>query len=203
MIQGRILREQNRTDAQPMTLVIIFGPPAVGKMTVGLELEKLTGLRLFHNHMTADPVTRLFPVGSPSFLRLVREVRRRIFEAFVRTGEPGLIFTFVWDLDDPEDRAFVDATTTLFRQAGGEVCFVELLADQEERLRRCGTPLRLAEKPLLRDVEGVRDFVVRADTEHRMNSRDDFPYPDRHLHIDNTQVDAAAAARQIAEHFGL
>ena len=25
-----------------MTPVIIFGPPAVGKMTVGLELERLT-----------------------------------------------------------------------------------------------------------------------------------------------------------------
>ena len=47
-----------------MTLVIIFGPPAVGKMTVGLELERLTGFRLFHNHMTVDPVIRLFPFDS-------------------------------------------------------------------------------------------------------------------------------------------
>jgi hypothetical protein len=31
-------------------LVIVFGPPAVGKMTVGLELERLTGFRLFHRH---------------------------------------------------------------------------------------------------------------------------------------------------------
>jgi hypothetical protein len=38
-----------------MTLVIIFGPPAVGKMAVGMELEHLTGFRLFH--MTVDPVT--------------------------------------------------------------------------------------------------------------------------------------------------
>ncbi len=41
-----------------MRLVILFGPPAVGKMTVGYELEKLTGLRLFHNHMTVDPISR-------------------------------------------------------------------------------------------------------------------------------------------------
>ncbi len=37
-----------------MNLIMIFGPQAVGKMTVGQELEKITGLKLFHNHMTID-----------------------------------------------------------------------------------------------------------------------------------------------------
>ena len=186
-----------------MTLVIIFGPPAVGKMTVGRELEKLTGLRLFHNHMAVDPVIRLFPIDSPPFLRLVREFRRRVFEEFVRTASAGLIFTFVWDLDDPGDRAFVDATAALFREQGGAVCFVELFADQDERLRRCDTPLRLAEKPLLQDVEGARTFLVNADAGTRMNSCGDFPYPDRHLRIDNTHLEPADVARQVAQHFGL
>jgi hypothetical protein len=55
-----------------MTLVIIFGPPAVGKMTVGLELQRLTGFGLFHNHMTVDPVIRLFPFDSaPYFARQI------------------------------------------------------------------------------------------------------------------------------------
>jgi len=31
--------------------VILFGPLAVGKMTVGQELGKITNLTLFHNHM--------------------------------------------------------------------------------------------------------------------------------------------------------
>ncbi|GGA15578.1 hypothetical protein GCM10008018_70410 [Paenibacillus marchantiophytorum] len=35
-----------------MKLIIIFGPQAVGKMTVGHELEKVTGMTVFHNHMT-------------------------------------------------------------------------------------------------------------------------------------------------------
>lgn len=37
-----------------MKLVFIFGSGAVGKMTVGQELMKLTGLRLFHNHMAIE-----------------------------------------------------------------------------------------------------------------------------------------------------
>ena len=41
-----------------MKLVILIGDAAVGKMTVGQELMKQTGLRLFHNHMYS-PVPRL------------------------------------------------------------------------------------------------------------------------------------------------
>ena len=47
-----------------MKLVIIFGPQAVGKMTAGQELEKITGLKLFHNHMTNDLVSCFFDYGS-------------------------------------------------------------------------------------------------------------------------------------------
>ena len=39
-----------------MHLVCIFGPPAVGKMTVGRELSRQTGSKLLHNHMTIEPV---------------------------------------------------------------------------------------------------------------------------------------------------
>ena len=35
-----------------MKFIIITGPQAVGKMTVGQELTKITGLKLLHNHMT-------------------------------------------------------------------------------------------------------------------------------------------------------
>ena len=37
-----------------MKLVLIIGSNAVGKMTVGQELTKITDLRLFHNHMTLN-----------------------------------------------------------------------------------------------------------------------------------------------------
>ena len=42
------------------TLVIILGSHAVGKMTVGQELAKITGLRLFHNHMSIELSRKLF-----------------------------------------------------------------------------------------------------------------------------------------------
>ena len=43
-----------------MKLVLIIGAGAVGKMTVGQELMKITNLRLFHNHMMIEPVLEIF-----------------------------------------------------------------------------------------------------------------------------------------------
>lgn len=43
-----------------MKLLLLFGDAAVGKMTVGQELCKITDFRLFHNHMTIEPVLEIF-----------------------------------------------------------------------------------------------------------------------------------------------
>ena len=185
-----------------MTLVIVFGPPAVGKMTVGLELARLTGFRLFHNHMTVDPIVRLFPFGSPAFRRLVPELRRRIFEEFAATQEAGLIFTFVWALGDPDDRRLVDDAVQTFAKHRAPTCFVELTATQDERLRRNETPLRLQEKLLQRDVAGSRQFLLDADARYQLNTREPFYYPERYLKIDNTALEPTVVAAQIASHFG-
>lgn len=58
-----------------MKLVIIVGSGAVGKMTVGQELMKKTGLRLFHNHMMIEPVIEIFGKYDSG---VVEKLRRRL-----------------------------------------------------------------------------------------------------------------------------
>jgi hypothetical protein len=188
-----------------MTLVIIFGPPAVGKMTVGYELERLTGLRLFHNHMTIDLVLRFFEFGRPPFQRLVSEFRARIFEEVAASDLPGLIFTYVWALDDPRDKEFIDRSTEVFRARGADVCFVELQATQEERLRRNETEFRLAQKPPKRDLSRSRQRLLEDDKRYRLSSSssDEFFYQERYLKLDTTALAPDVVARQIAITFGL
>ena len=186
-----------------MTLVIIFGPPAVGKMTVGMELERLTGMRLFHNHMTVDPVLQFFPFGSPPFKRLIAEFRRRIFEEVAASDLPGLIFTYVWALDDPRDKAHIDGLVEIFEARGSEVCYVELEATQAERLVRNETPLRLAEKKPKRDLANSRAHLLDADQRYQLNTRGSFFYTERHLKIDNTALTPFAVAQHIIRHFAL
>jgi hypothetical protein len=178
-------------------LVILFGPPAVGKMSVGFELERLTGLRLFHNHMTIDLVLRFFDFGTPPFQRLVNEFRTRIFEEVAASDLPGLIFTFVWAFDDPRDKQFIDGVCEIFRSQGTDIFFVELSAPLDERLRRNETELRLAEKRPKRNLEQSRRNLLTTDQRHKTNTQDDFFYPERHLFIDNADLAPDFVARQI------
>ena len=185
-----------------MKLVIIFGPAAVGEMTVGLELARMTGLRLFHNHMTIDLVLRFFPFGTPSFGRLVGEMRTRIFEEVAASDLPGLIFTYVWALDDPSDAAFIERVCTIFESQGAEVYFVELEAIQAERLRRNETELRLSQKEPKRDVARSRQLLLQHDAQYRLNSIGEFAGRERYIRIDNTELPPDEVSRRIVSAFG-
>jgi hypothetical protein len=172
-------------------------------MTVGFELQRLTGLRLFHNHMAVDLALRFFDFGTPPFGRLVRDIRRRVFEEVAHSTLPGLIFTYVWALDDPQDRAFIDDATSVFTASGDGVCFVELEATQAERLRRNDTALRLAEKYPKRDLARSRSLLLDADARYQLNSQSDFFYPELHLKVENTTLEPTEVASRIIERFGL
>lgn len=190
------------TDHQP-TLVFIIGPPAVGKMTVGDELARRTGLRLFHNHQTIDLILPFFPFGSPPFGRLVGEIRRRILEEVASSDLPGIIFTYVWAFDLASDDAVVEEYSEIFRARGGRVVYVELEATQEERLRRNETEFRLAAKPFKRDLAASRQQLLELDEKYQLNSRGKLVGRPDYLHIENTNLSAASVAEKIVEAFGL
>src|SRR5688572_26994277 len=128
----------------PKTLVFLFGPPAVGKMTVGRALEALSGLPLLHNHMTIDLVLPFFGFDSPAFHRLVRTFREHLISEVAAGDGPGMIFTFVWAFDQPSDLEFVMSVKDLFAKHGGRIAFVELWTDLETRMARNEMADRLA-----------------------------------------------------------
>jgi hypothetical protein len=185
-----------------MHFVVIFGPPAVGKMTVGHALAQLTGFKLFHNHMTIDLVLNVFPFGHPQFGKLVGEFRRRMFEEVAASDRLGLIFTYVWALNDPADKTCIDDYAAIFRDRGGEVCFVELEAEQAERLKRNSTEFRLTHKPSKRDIARSQHNLLDADERYKLNSTDDFFYQENYLKINTTSRSAAETAKLIVNRFG-
>lgn len=189
--------------AKRMKFIVIFGPPAVGKMTVGFELAKLTGLKLFHNHLLLEPVVSIFGFGSPQQSRFVPEFRYRIFEEVAKSDLPGLIFTFVWALDLPEDKQFIDKACAIFSSRDADIYFAELFASQDERLKRNETEFRLLNKLSKRDVSSSRKSLLETDGKYRLTSNEDFFYPERHIKIDNTNLSAETTAKRIAEAFRL
>ena len=182
-----------------MNLLILFGPPAVGKMTVGQELSRLTGYPLLHNHMTIDLVTELFDFGTPQFGRLVPTFRQMLVAEAAASDLPGLIFTFVWAFDVAEDRVFLDGLRDAVAEHGGATYYVELEAGLEERLVRNRTENRLRHKKKA-DFAKTEGAMLRLDA-HRMNSHGDFPYPTHHIKIANTHLSAGEAAKRIVEAF--
>jgi hypothetical protein len=184
------------------TLVLIVGPPAVGKMTVGAELSRITGIPLFHNHLSIEAVLPVFPFGSGPFDRLVSEFRQHMFSEVVQSQLPGLIFTYVWAFDSLGDLQFVEGVKSLFETHGARTVFVELWADVETRLARNETHNRLLAKASKRDVARSRERLLSNEANHRLSSDGDFPFGN-HLWLDNTTLSPEAAARQIARHFSL
>lgn len=183
-----------------MKLVLLVGNGAVGKMTVGQELMKQTGLRLFHNHMTIEPVLEVFGSFHTEAILQMREV---IFREFAKSDLYGMIHTIMWAFDSPEDWEYIRHVTEIFREQGADIYCVELVASQEIRLQRNETANRLAHKPSKRDLNASRERVIAMDRQYRFESRPgEIPF-ENYMRIDNSCLAPDAVAGMIRERFGL
>ncbi len=183
-----------------MKLVFLFGSAAVGKMTVGQALMEKTGLRLFHNHMTIEPVIEIFGYYSSPVTQQLREV---IFREFAKSDNKGMIFTFMWAFNYREDWDYVSHVTDIFTQQGAQVYYVELVAPQSVRLQRNETANRLAHKPSKRDLDASRTRLLTDDEKYRLESLPgEIPF-ENYIRIDNTHLSPDEVAQQICRAFGL
>src|SRR5713226_8691294 len=130
---------------QTPTLVCLIGPPAVGKMTVGQELCRRTGFKLFHGHVVSDVLTPYFAFGTPPYLRLGRTWRRVFFEEALQAGL-NLVMTTAWRFDMPVDADTIWNWLQPYAEGGGRVLCIELLAPLEVRLARNRTENRRRHK---------------------------------------------------------
>ena len=182
-----------------MKLLFIFGAHAAGKMTVGQAVSRVTPMKLFHNHMTIEPVIELFGAYNGAATERLRQV---VFEEFVKTDNYGLIFTFIWAFDEPHDWEYVEQVSKLYRDAGAQVDYVELICPQDVRLVRNRTENRLQHKASKRDVALSEARFLSAESRHRCNSEPgEVPY-ERYLRIDNTDLSPDEVAQIIVNHFG-
>lgn len=183
-----------------MKLVIILGNGAVGKMTVGQELSKITDLRLFHNHASIEPVIEVFGYYHKKAVGRIREI---IFEEFLSTDLYGMIFTYMMDFGYQEEWDYIASLTKLFKDKGAEVFYIELVAPQEIRLQRNSTDNRLINKASKRDVETSNQRLINDDLRHRCESYDgEVPWPN-YIKIDNSNLSAQEVALRIRDDFQL
>ena len=183
-----------------MDLIVLIGSGAVGKMTVGQELMKMTDFRLFHNHMMIEPVIEIFGRFQGD---VIAKLREDIFDAFLKTDYQGMIFTYMWAFDMQSDWDYIKGVADKFAATGGTVYYVELVADQAVRVERNKTENRLRNKASKRDIAISEERMLREETKYRLESRDgEIPF-ENYIKIDNTNLEPVDVARMIKEHFKL
>jgi|SRR5690625_395468 len=205
------------------TLLYIFGGQAVGKMTVGEELQKLTNLKLFHNHMTVELANHFYGFteddGSilakrykDGFADLRDRLRDVVLDNIGKSPLKGLIFTAAAYYDIEEDIKVINDHTSTYKESAKSineevrVLIVELKCDLNERLIRNESPYRLEKKPTKRNIEWTKKDienqvknhrVVLNENEYKLFDADDF------ISIDNTNIPAIDVAKIIVDRFGL
>ena len=178
----------------------MIGNAAVGKMTVGQELMKLTGLRLFHNHMTIEPVIEIFGQYNGKAIDKLRQV---VFEEFAKSDCYGMIFTYMWAFDQQADWDYIEYVKSFFEPYNTEFYYVELVAPREIRLERNVTENRLQRKASKRDIEVANQRLINDDTRYRLESFDgEIPF-DNYMKIDNSKIPPDVVAKMIQEKFNL
>jgi hypothetical protein len=169
-------------------LVFLYGPPAVGKLTVAQELAKQRPFRVLHNHMTIDAVAPVLAFGSDAFWGVVGRFRRDLVAA-AALERIDLVYTYVFA---PGDEPHVDAIAASYEDAGGRVTFVRLAASLDELLRRVGNASRKAHRKIV-DEETFRHFLAQYDVFTEIPGRES-------LLIDVETTTAPDAAAVIVDH---
>jgi len=171
-----------------MRLIFIHGAPAVGKLTVARELAKLTGFRLFHNHLTVDLVTSLFPFGSEPFVLL----REKIWlAAFAEAARQKLSLIFTFNPERTVRERFIQDTIEVVEKESGEVVFVELTCAEDELERRM-------------EIASRKEFGKLASVEQYRELKDagafEFPELPQGISVDTTNRLPADTAQLISKY---
>lgn len=176
-----------------MQLVIIYGPPAVGKLTIAEKLAAETGYKIFQNNATVRAVEPLFDFGTPEFLRTLARVRLSMLEAAAQSDLDGLIFTFCFDPNI--DEQFITDAVAIVEHTGGTVYLVQLTAPKSMLLER-----------VKNDSRQIHGKILTEDKLQMVLEQYDFftPYPRREsLSIDTSVMSAKEAASKIIARLGL
>ncbi len=175
-----------------MDLVFIYGPPGVGKLSVAREVARLTGYRLFDNHVSIDCARTVFDFGTQPFWRVVGTIRNLVLEE-AAANQVSLIFTYVYG--HPNDAPHVERMCGHFESQGGRALLVRLACAREELERRLPRPGR-AEAGKLASLETLRGLLERQDLFSPVPGRES-------LEIDNTSLAPAEVAGLIISHYHL
>ena len=171
-------------------IVMLYGRPGVGKLTIAEYLTAETGYTLLHNHAVVDLATSLFAFGSPPFVSLREKMWHLAVEHVLRARSPGTIMTFA-----PEKTVtdgFIPSLQKRVAAGGGALHLIELRCAPPEIEKRLGSEQR-QRFGKLRDVEAYQKLDAAGTFDRPV-----MPPPE--LVVDTTEQIPLLSARMIAKH---
>jgi len=192
-------KSKKLSKSKKSVIVFIYGPIAVGKLTVAKILSKKLGYKLSHNHALNDLIDEIFEYGTPASGIMKEALRPQLLEGMARAGINTVVtHTYSHDyvsptgLADPKYMKILEGKVT---KAGAIFCPVHLKAEHEELMRRVGMISRKEFKKLT-NKKIMRQHLVKKDWQTS-------PKLKNNLIIDNTQLSPARVAEIIIRHFKL
>ena len=176
-----------------MNLVFIYGPPAVGKLTVARELSKLTDYKILHNTLAISLICSIFDYGSDTFYRLNSKFRIDLITAAAKDDVPGLIFTFCYI--KPKDDKFIKKVIDIIQRFHGKVYFVKLKCEPPILFKRIKSKSRNKYNKLT-TISALKKLLKK----YNLFSSISFG---KSLSMDNTQASAKKVALKIKDFYHL
>ena len=174
----------------PTPHLLLYGPPAAGKVTVANAIAERSAMRVIDNHATVDLVLRLFEFGTKPFQELVDKMRFDLAAVAAREGV-AVVSTLVFA---PTDRPYVKRLAEVVEASGGVMCRARLVPPADVLEARVVQPSRGAFQKV-QDVALLRQILDNHDCYSSINDDD--------LTIDNSSLGPSDVAEQICRHFGI
>lgn len=173
-------------------IIHICGMPGVGKLTIARHLENLMSARLIDNHLFVDLAESICD-RDEDYLPFLNDITALAFSRLsTRKKDKCIIFTNALAAELQEDIERLNNVRLL--AVSMECAFIPVLVTckHDENVKRLVAEDR-AIKNKLRKTEILNDILARYTPAHLAE------HPNA-LTIDNTNLDAAAAAQLIADH---
>lgn len=178
-----------------MKFLIIHGPPAVGKLTVAKEIARITGMKLFDNHLTVNAVASVFGHAHDAYFRLLPRIRLAILEEAMQ-AEIDMVSTYVYNHARSEvSSKYFEKIDDLFAHHDAQLLFLRLTCERAALDERVTNDERRL-KGAINTVERLASYIDERDPDQPIPGRDS-------LTIDNTNLSPTEVAEAAIAHFGL
>lgn len=125
-----------------MKLIILYGAPAAGKLTIAQKLAEIADVKVFDNHRIIDVVQPIVPRAYDHFVELIYSLQYEVLSAAMNMPD-NVVFTLGYAADAPTDPPFLQKLIDTAKSSGAEVYPYFLHCNKDDLLARVANDSRL------------------------------------------------------------